>query len=308
MRGGGAALMRETFEIAEGYESLLSTHGLGSLAAVWECRLGQRLDKPGLEGWRQRWRLRLGDNQGQERTLYLKRFEHPPLRRQIARWRGSCWGLSSAGVEWHNARRLAEAGVAAARPVAYGQQMRGPWEVRSFILLAEVGGASLERWAAAHMPPSDREPDARRPRELCDQLARFAARFHRAGFVHRDLYLSHVFIEPAGSSSTGGGAGAGEPFCLIDLQRVFRPRWRHRRWVVKDLAQLNYSTPASRVGQCERLRFLCRYVRECDRFGSARRLARLIGVKTARMIRRRPPEDSPAGVGLSVAHAEAADN
>ena len=280
--------MNETFDITPGYESWLSGHGLRCLDDAFAFSDGERLDKPGLESWRQRWRIAVTDERGVAHRMYLKRFDRPPLGRQLARWRGGHLGRSTAGVEWQNARALAEAGIAAAGPIAFGQRMAGPWEIRSFILLREVVGTSLERWVPTHLPALRDDHDSRGRRARCDRLARFVARFHRAGFVHRDLYLSHVFItldeEPAATGTEGS-----ERFSLIDLQRVFRPRWRRRRWVVKDLAALNYSTPIDRVARSERLRFLCRYVRVCDRFGSARRLAREVGAKTARMARRRTP-------------------
>jgi hypothetical protein len=154
--------------------------------------------------------------------------------------------------------------------------MAGPWERASFLLMRQTPGESLERWLPAHVPARDQEADPAGRRRRLDRLAEFVARFHRAGFVHRDLYLSHVFIE------TGGG-GADDSFALIDLQRVFRPRWRARRWAVKDLAAMHFSTPADRVGVMERLRFLCRYARRCGRFGPARDLARSVERKTGRM-------------------------
>jgi len=272
--------------MAPDHRSLLCRHGLDELESVFAWRAGQRLDKPGLEAWRQRWRIRLSDGETEltERTLYLKRFEHPPLRRQLQRWRQGDPMLSTAGIEWRNARQLAAADVATAEPAAFGQRMLGPWEWRSFVLLGEVEGESLERWVPKHLSPADRESDLGRRRALVDQLSRFVARFHKSGFVHRDLYLSHIFISNT-EANVPAVVGGGVVFTLIDLQRVFRPRWRRRRWVVKDLAALNYSTPSDRVGRFERLRFLCRYTRVCGRFGSARVLAPLIEAKTARIAR-----------------------
>lgn len=282
--------MGERFEIAPGAEGLLARHGLTSLSAVFAFQEGRRLDKPGLEGWRRRLRLTLGTADGRTRTLYLKRFDHPPLRRQWQRWREGHTGWSTAGVEWLNARRLAEAGVPATEAVAFGQDMCGPWERRSFVLLAEVPGESLERWVPRHLPgdqvgePAAAALDAARRRRLLDAAARLVARLHAAGFVHRDLYLSHLFID-------------GDSLRLIDLQRVFRPRWRRRRWVVKDLAALHFSAPPERIGRFERLRFLVRYARACGRrFGTARALAGPVEVKARRMARRRPTAavDCPA--------------
>jgi hypothetical protein len=290
------------FKAAPGYESFLSACGLGGLDAVFRWEQGDRLDKPGLEPWRQRWRIALGGPGEGAATYYLKRFSRPPLFRQVGRWRNGGWRLSTAGLEFENARALAEAGIAAADAVAFGQEMAGPWERRSFVLLREVAGVSLERWLPNHVPPPTQEADWRGRRDRVDGLARFVAAFHEAGFVHRDLYLSHVFIQPLpdsrervkGQVAADGGAVSAGPvrdlFRLIDLQRVFRPRWRQRRWVVKDLAALNYSTPADRVSLQERLRFLCRYTRLCRRFGSARQLSGLVQAKTAWMTRRRRPK------------------
>jgi len=60
---------------------------------------------------------------------------------------------------------------------------------------------------------------------------------------------------------------------LIDLQRV---RWPgpgkvRRRWIVKDLAELNYSAPAEAISRTDKLRFLRAYLA----LGSARQAGRL---------------------------------
>jgi hypothetical protein len=274
--------MGQMLQTAPAERGFLAHNGLTNLETVFRLNSGVCLDKAGLESWRQRWRMSLPDEQGRPRTVYLKRFQHPPLRRQWERWREGHLGLSTAGVEWTNARLLAEAGVAAVEAIAFGQEMAGPWERRSFVLTREVAGESLERWVPVHLSPAARETDWPRRRRLLARLAELVGRLHAAGFVHRDLYLAHIFIE-------------GDGLRLIDLQRVFRPRWRRRRWVIKDLAALHFSTPADRVGRLERLRFLCRYVRVCGAVGSARTLARLIDAKVRRMARRRPE----LAVGLS---------
>lgn len=286
-------LMSTVFETAAGYERLLSACGLDSLEAVFRFDRGERLDKPGLEPWRQRWRISLPGPGQESETFYLKRFSNPPLCRQWNRWLQGRWTCGTAGIEWRNARNLAAAGIPAAEAVAFGQEMVGPWERRSFVMLRAVGGTSLEKWVPANLPPRAKDLDRDRRRARVESLARFAASFHGAGFVHRDLYLSHIFIEPAGEMA---GGSAAEGFRLIDLQRVFRPRWRGRRWVVKDLAALHFSTPAESVSTWERLRFLVRYVQACGRFGPARKLARLVQVKARRMAahqpaRRKPPAD-----------------
>lgn len=274
--------MPEPLQVSQSAATLLESAGLESLEDLFAWSEGERLDKPGLEEWRQRWRIRLTDGQGQRRTLFLKRFDRPPLRRQWERWRLAP-ALSTAGIEWRNASELARAGVRAAEAAAFGERMIGPIESRSAILLGAAPGESLEKWVPAYLPPAGQDPDPAKRRRLIDGLARFVARLHATGFVHRDLYLCHIFFDAARAAQDADCESA---FCLIDLQRVFRPRWRGRRWAVKDLAALDFSTPADRVSGRERLRFLCRYVRHCGGFGSARSLASGVAVRSARMARR----------------------
>lgn len=285
--------MSTVFEKAAGSEALLTACGLDSLDAVFRYNGGHLLDKPGLEPWRERRQIAVPRPEREPEILYLKRFHSPPLRRQLGRWLHGHWLAGTASIEWQNARRLASDGIPAAEAVAFGQEMIGPWERRSFVLLRAVQGSSLEKWLPANLPPA--KGDANQPlrRERIDRLARLVARFHRQGYIHRDLYLAHIFLEPAESAPDGRLI---EGYRLIDLQRVFKPRWRRRRWVVKDLAALDYSTPADRVSRRERLRFLVRYARECDLFGSARALARRVGARVGRMnARRRAKERRHAG-------------
>jgi heptose I phosphotransferase len=169
--------------------------------------------------------------------------------------------------------QLTDDGIATIQPIAFGEDIRSRREARSAILTAEVPGESLERLAAnwsrdVHLPAI---------RRILVGTADLVARLHGCGYIHRDLYLSHIFFDEA--------AAPEEALRLIDLQRVIRPRWRRGRWVVKDLASLNYSTPFDLVTTADRLRWLCRYL-NVDRFdGRARRLVRRIMTKTARIAR-----------------------
>lgn len=317
--------MSQTCVIAPAFAGILERSGLSGPEALFNWSQGERLDKRSLEPWRQRWRLKLSDTGGQQKTFYLKRFKDPPMRRQWARWLAGHSRRSTAAVEWENCRALSLAGIPAVEPVALAEEMRGPLERRSAIMLAEVPGESLERWTPANLPPCSARLTAETGmlRELIDALARLVADFHRAGFVHRDLYLAHIFIDGLPRSaepgkrgqapreitlSMAGGRSASEPvpFCrpvvfrLIDLQRVFRPRWRRRRWAVKDLAALSFSASEERVSRRDRLRFLARYVRQCPDFGPARSLAGLIDRKVHRMARHhRKTLESAAPTGAS---------
>jgi tRNA A-37 threonylcarbamoyl transferase component Bud32 len=81
-------------------------------------------------------------------------------------------------------------------------------------------------------------------------VAPMVRRLHGAGLVHRDLYWNHLLQDPERPDA--------EPY-LLDVERVFAPRWRMRRWVVKDLAGLLASMPVA-VSSADRLRFLRAYL------------------------------------------------
>jgi heptose I phosphotransferase len=89
---------------------------------------------------------------------------------------------------------------------------------------------------------------------------------------HQDFYLSHLYLGRDGS------------IYLIDLQRVGRRRTVPRRYIVKDLAQLNYSAShAGSVSRSERLRFFMEYLGVATLRSEEKRLARQINAKTERI-------------------------
>lgn len=228
------------------YEALLRRCGLDSLDALFAVREAESLAKPGLDTWRERLRLRLPCEEG-ERVLYLKRFHQPPASARRAVRRARIGARSCAGVEWGWLRRVSGDGIACPKPVALGEQCHRGREVRSAVLMSEAPGRSLE--ALARNPGAPGQVDRSAVAQL---VAEAAARFHGQGYVHRDFYLSHWFFDP---SEDGGG------LYLIDLQRVLRPPWRLRRWVVKDLAALNFSTPSDVLGNAARVRWLICYLK-----------------------------------------------
>ncbi len=120
-------------------------------------------------------------------------------------------------------------------------------------------------------------------RRVLTQLANAVADLHEAGLRHRDLYLNHVYVDP--------DPAATEPLAaIIDwdrLGRIFRPLGRR---AAKDIGSLLASIPDGTVGQRERLRFLVLYLRRrrCSRDRRARRFARRVGKKAARINRHVP--------------------
>jgi hypothetical protein len=250
---------------------LLRDHGLDDVTALLRAKPAADLNKPGLAAWRQRIRLELAAATGGAQRLYVKRFLRPPwhvhCRLRLAGFR------NCAEQERHWLRRVAELGISVPRPVACGSVGGWLFDRESCLVLAEVPGCALQRWPG--LRPSGMPRPARHALML--QLADLVRRLHGAGLFHRDLYLAHIFIEP--------DADGPPQLFLIDLQRVVAPRWRRWRWMVKDLAALNFSSAQAGVSGAERLRWLRRYLGVRRLRAEDRRLVRAVAAKSARMAR-----------------------
>jgi len=260
----------------KGYQGVLQSAGLDTLAGVFAFGAGQRLDKPGL-GTRERIRLEL-DIQGRQVGVYLKRMGQPAWRQWLEGLIKYRKHIPVAMLDFRAAEQLAQAGVAVPRPIAAGAERGGLREKRSFVMLEELPGAdALERLLPRWEEAAQTYFLLRDQKELIMQAAALVRRLHEAGYVHRDLYLSHLFV----SREENGQ----ERLVLIDLQRVFRPGLRKRRWIVKDLAQLYYSSQML-VTRTQMLRFARHYFGDEKLARNRKALVRAV-VRKARRITQR---------------------
>ena len=168
------------------------------------------------------------------------------------------------------------------REIAYGSEKDLLGVRRSYVIVSAVPGDALERCGSQFM--ERHSSDAGMIAELTSSLVGLVARLHLAGFVHRDLYASHVFLyEHDGVVELN----------LIDLARAFRPSRRLFRWRVKDLSQLKYSMPAAWVaGQWDR--FVAGYLEMTGQKDKPRWEA-AISARVERMRRRQRRHESAAG-------------
>ena len=257
---------------------LLERLGLTSVEGAFAFEAGQDLSKPDL-GHRRRTRVVLDDAPRGPVAVYLKRYEREPLPAAIRRvW---TYGLAEgpAGVEARNIQQARQAGLTGMEALVWGQD-GPPWRpMRGFLVISGVRGQSLERSGAELAGRLD-EPSVRQM--LTVKLGGLVAGLHRLGCVHRDLYACHIFADPADPD---------RPPSLIDLARVFRPRWRLFRWQVKDLAQLKYSMPRAWVEACWD-DFLRAYLQRRGG-GDAGRYNRAVARKVAAMARRAGRRETP---------------
>ncbi|MDP6633888.1 MAG: lipopolysaccharide kinase InaA family protein [Phycisphaerae bacterium] len=254
-----------------GLVDLLSDAGLDTVDGVFAYGCGEDLVKPGL-GTRRRTRIELTASDGAAQVFYLKRYGLEKL--------GDCWRrlltygrCSPASVEFENIRAARCCGVSTMDALAFGHEMGfgGLFGRRSYLVVTSVPGDAIERCGQEFLDAHAGDDGARR---LTDELARQVAALHAGGFVHRDLYAAHVFLHDSPD---------GVSLYLIDLARMFAPRWRMFRWRVKDLAQLKYSMPAAWV-ENHWDEFLSAYLAACP--GDRQRYSRAINRKEASIRRR----------------------
>jgi hypothetical protein len=175
---------------------------------------------------------------------------------------------------------LTAAHIGVPQPIGFVEEMCGPFERRSALLLEEAPGDGCDRvWTRL------RQQDAAVTRgiarhDLIVRLARFVAAFHGTGYCHRDLYLCHVFVDLDPEASRP------PRFTLIDLARTHRPRWRPMRWICKDLAQLDASARQVGASRTDRWRFLLAYLNLPRGAVRARWYARRIACKSDWILRR----------------------
>jgi len=229
--------------------------GLDNLDGAFAYGGGDDLNKPNL-GSRRRTRVTLRDNAGNTHALYLKRYGPAGLGQRLKQWLTTLGRTSVAWVEFDAITQARAAGVPTMEALAFGQGNLLT-DGRSFLLVSTVPGDALERVGERLLGPT---ADAALADCITTKLANLVWTFHRAGLVHRDLYAAHVFVDVRGSECD---------LYLIDLARVFRPRWRSFRWRVKDLAALHFSMPEAWVQQ-HWVRFLRLYLGVVSEKESAR--------------------------------------
>ncbi|MGB3968405.1 MAG: lipopolysaccharide kinase InaA family protein [Planctomycetota bacterium] len=202
-----------------------------------------------------------------------------PTRRTVAvpvggGWLFGKWRLGErarAAAEWRWLHVLPLLGVRASQPVAWIVQGR-----RSLLVTAGLPGRAVDAWAADAIAEGWLGELAA---WACARVAPVVRALHDAGLVYRDLYWNHIFANDPRDPR------ADAPPSFVDVERVFAPGWRFRRWVVKDLAGLLASAPAALPVRAA-LRFLRAYLGTSLR--PHRRLMRAIVAKAGRIRSRLP--------------------
>jgi hypothetical protein len=259
------------FFVEPDYKPAFERLGLTSIEAVFASGAGKNLTKSNLAPHRSRIELQIYPP---ATTLFLKRYDNPPILTQLKNWLSSKKRVACALAEVEAAHILAALGISTPKVIAFGQKSGPLFEKRSFSITEKIPNAeSLERKLpdCFYAPRSILNLKIRR--NFIAKLAAFIRKFHDTGYRHRDLYLAHIFYSAAGD------------FYLIDLARTFKPLLLKERFRIKDIAQLHYSAQRRYFSNTDRLRFFLAYTAQNKLVPNDKRLIKKIVNKANRIAR-----------------------
>jgi len=241
MNGQEFIEISKLFFVDRDYKAAFESLGLTSIDAIFSFNAGKNLHKDNLAEYRSRLQFETGQP---PKTIFLKRYDRPPILTQIRNWL-ACRSRKSLGyLDFDSAEKLSAMGINTPKTIAYGQQRGIFFEKRSFIATEKIPNAeSLERKLPHYFNAPPAPENLKLRRNFIAQLGIFVGKFHKTDYRHRDLYLSHIFYNNKGQ------------FYLIDLSRAFKPILLAERYRIKDIAQLNYSSPRRYFSKTDRLRF-----------------------------------------------------
>ena len=222
------------------------------------------------------------DDAGHERAFYIKRHRRSSWMEYLKPLLSLRFPILGARNEWNALLAFHEAGLPTMTPVAFGRH-----GADSFLMTEALENCTklseLETTARAdsnlvnvtEQEGSHTSGPVRR--SLVERIARMTQRMHSAGLHHQDYYLGHLLLP---NQATGDSPP--DRVYVIDLGRVRKQQPLSQRWIVKDLAQLNYSAHGASLN--ERVRFLREYLGH--KIGPAdKKLIASIAAKTAAIAR-----------------------
>jgi heptose I phosphotransferase len=219
------------------FAPLLRAHGLATFDALYHLK-HQRPVRD--QDRRQTAPLRLDGSSGPP-TFFIKKHDRPAWKEYVKPLLRLTRPTLGARTEWGAIIRFHELGIPTMTPAALGESGG-----RSFLLTqALVGFQKLSDWLDTRLA-NDESEEIRTALEIVANLTRT---MHAAGLHHQDYYLCHLLVpEPSGVAGMH----------IIDLGRARSQERLSRRWIIKDLAQLDYSS--SSLSGRSRLRFLREYL------------------------------------------------
>ena len=174
------------------------------------------------------------------RSFYLKAHWGVGWREIIKNLLNLRLPVLGARNEYRAIGALEKLGLDTMQVAAFGEEGVNPASIRSFLITDAIEHTiDLEHWLPPLARPGATPGDTRLRRAVIRKVAKIVARLHENGVNHRDLYLCHLRLDVSGGDRP-------DPerlrIYVMDLHRAQLRRAVPRRWIVKDLAALLYST------------------------------------------------------------------
>jgi heptose I phosphotransferase len=162
----------------------------------------------------------------------------------------------SAQNEWRAIRRLEQLDIQTVRLVGYGKRGWNPIRQQSFLITEELANTvSLEsfcrNWRSS-------PPRCALKWTLIDKVATIARSLHENGINHRDFYICHFLLDISRGRTRVDHREL--QLYLIDLHRTQIRKHTPRRWRVKDIGSLYFSSMDVGLTKRDLLRFVRAYM------------------------------------------------
>jgi heptose I phosphotransferase len=219
------------------FAEMLKHHALTTFSSLMQLEGGQVAKD--LLKQRITSRFELTNPGGPSQCFYIKRHGPSPWKEYLKPWIRLRRPILGAANEWNAILRFHEVGIPTMTPVAFGQSGR-----HSFLVTKAIERCiKLSDWVESRFPedPShwpNKTEDVppyllAETHALASRVAEIARTLHGSGMHHQDFYLTHLLVP---QSNIHG------QMYLIDLGRVRQHQRLRPHWIVKDLAQLHYSS------------------------------------------------------------------
>ena len=160
--------------------------------------------------------------------------------------------VTGARPEWRGIKKLQSLAIETMPLVAYGQRGLNPACMHSFVVTEDLTGTeSLETVSASWDPAG---ADLGLKRVMIERIAHIARTLHYNGVNHCDFYLAHFLLKARNADITDN-----PHLYVIDLHRMQLRHRTPRRWVIKDLAALFFSSMDAGLTRRDMYRFMVLY-------------------------------------------------
>lgn len=244
--------------INQAFRQLFQEQGWTDFATIWSQTADAAVAKK-LRTDRITLRFSLND-QGEQRYFYIKRHGRSSWKEYLKPLLRLTWPILGARNEWNAILAFHTIGLPTMTPVAFGES-----GTQSFLITESLENCrKLSELRFDATSPSQAAMRARFVR----QIAQLTRKMHGAGIHHQDFYLGHLLQSQPHP----------DRIYIIDLGRVRKHQTLSTRWIIKDLAQLDFSADATPF---EQVRFLRDYLGRPLTTDDRRLMARIQSKKAA---------------------------